>query len=549
MRYLQLALGCSLICGFWNVLLAQPTSDIEVLFGGMFYQGDLQSNRLPDLQDIGPTIGLRSSHYLHPDWAIQASFLTGSFTADDRRSGTPSIFDRGFKTETRLYELAAKLRWEPFASRRYPASGGMRRILSPYAYAGVGTYVRQTDPTFNQPTGDGLEEAIQIDRDASYTRLKANIMLGGGIRVDISDNSSLGLEGGLRPAFSDYLDGISQSANPAEPDWYGFALLTYSRRFHLPDQDHDGIMDEEDRCPEDPGLDALAGCPDADLDGVADLDDRCPYQIGPPDLEGCPDLDLDGVADLFDDCKARPGSPSADGCPDLDGDGLRDWEDACPECPGKKTNQGCPDTDLDGILDPFDRCPTVVGTVPFEGCPFLDSDWDGVPDSIDVCPQLAGTRLNEGCPDSDGDGVADNADSCPGEVGTPDNQGCPPLPDTVKTVLKLATTSIQFETGSAKLKSPSLLTLERLRNILVEFDYYHMRIAGHTDSQGNDARNLALSEARAKACYEYLREHGIDSERLLYVGYGERQPIATNKTASGRSKNRRVAFDLYFPVD
>jgi len=75
----------------------------------------------------------------------------------------------------------------------------------------------------------------------------------------------------------------------------------------------------------------------------------------------------------------------------------------------------------------------------------------------------------------------------------------------------------------------------------------HMRIKiievqGHTDDRGNDKKNKRLSELRAKAVRSYLIKKGVSKERLIAEGYGEEQPIDSNKTEMGRANNRRVEF-------
>ena len=71
-----------------------------------------------------------------------------------------------------------------------------------------------------------------------------------------------------------------------------------------------------------------------------------------------------------------------------------------------------------------------------------------------------------------------------------------------------------------------------------------MRVAielqGHTDDRGTEAYNLALSERRAAVVREYLLARGVDSARVAFVGLGERQPAADNRTLEGRAANRRV---------
>lgn len=78
--------------------------------------------------------------------------------------------------------------------------------------------------------------------------------------------------------------------------------------------------------------------------------------------------------------------------------------------------------------------------------------------------------------------------------------------------------------------------------ILENAQLERLRIEGHTDSQGNDAQNLALSARRAEAVMQALVERGVDSGRLKAVGFGETKPIASNTSEKGRQKNRRVEF-------
>ena len=67
---------------------------------------------------------------------------------------------------------------------------------------------------------------------------------------------------------------------------------------------------------------------------------------------------------------------------------------------------------------------------------------------------------------------------------------------------------------------------------------------GHTDSIGSDAYNQKLSERRAAAVKDYLVSKGIAASKVTTIGKGESQPVATNKTAEGRQKNRRVDIEF-----
>ncbi len=69
-------------------------------------------------------------------------------------------------------------------------------------------------------------------------------------------------------------------------------------------------------------------------------------------------------------------------------------------------------------------------------------------------------------------------------------------------------------------------------------------MGGHTDATGTNAANLTLSQARVDAVKSYLVNKGISDDRIEAIGYGEEQPIASNRTTAGRTQNRRVALEL-----
>jgi outer membrane protein OmpA-like peptidoglycan-associated protein len=106
---------------------------------------------------------------------------------------------------------------------------------------------------------------------------------------------------------------------------------------------------------------------------------------------------------------------------------------------------------------------------------------------------------------------------------------------------------VNFETGKATLTPESYAILDEVGKILVDNPHIKVEIAGHTDNVPIKTKefpdNMALSQARAEAVRNYLIEKfKIEPERLVAKGYGETQPIASNKTPEGRAKNRRVEF-------
>jgi len=102
--------------------------------------------------------------------------------------------------------------------------------------------------------------------------------------------------------------------------------------------------------------------------------------------------------------------------------------------------------------------------------------------------------------------------------------------------------NIFFKTNSANLESESFIELTKLTELLVKNETLRIRIEGHTDSDGDEAANLKLSQARALSVKTYLESKGIIASRIESEGYGESQPIETNATPEGKAKNRRTVF-------
>jgi len=231
---------------------------------------------------------------------------------------------------------------------------------------------------------------------------------------------------------------------------------------------------------------------------------------------------------------------------DRDGDGIVDSSDACPDQAGTAALQGCPDRDGDGIADKDDKCPDVAGLAKYQGCPIPDTDKDGINDEEDKCPDVPGVARYQGCPipDTDKDGVNDEEDKCPNEAGPASNFGCPVIDVAVVEKVNKAAKNIFFATGSSKLLAKSYASLKEVAQILKDNPSYKVDVDGYTDITGNADKNQVLSENRANSVKTYLVSNGIDESRITATGHGINDPIADNKTAAGRAKNRRVEMKL-----
>lgn len=235
---------------------------------------------------------------------------------------------------------------------------------------------------------------------------------------------------------------------------------------------------------------------------------------------------------------------------DTDKDGIIDSEDKCPTVPGLAKYQGCPipDTDKDGINDEEDKCPTVPGLARYQGCPIPDTDKDGINDEEDKCPTVPGLARYQGCPipDTDNDGTNDEEDKCVTIPGPKENFGCPIISEEIKKKVDVAAANILFVTGSAKLQTKSFKGLNEVAQIMKDNPAMSLAIDGHTDNVGADDKNQVLSDNRANSVKAYLVSKGIVESRIAAQGHGETIPIADNKTAAGRQKNRRSELKLSY---
>ena len=284
-----------------------------------------------------------------------------------------------------------------------------------------------------------------------------------------------------------------------------------------------------------PGLTRGAGSPKvrvlASVEWVPGVEEQ--------ETAGPSDRDDDGIMDDQDACPDVPGVASDDqsenGCPppaDRDGDGIVDDQDACPDKAGvtddDPTKNGCPppsDRDGDGILDAQDACPDEAGVASDDaaknGCP---------------APK-----------DSDGDGIIDDVDACPDEKGVssadPKKNGCPKVRLVGQKIDILE--RIEFDTAKATIRPESEGVLKAVLQVLKDYpSIKKLSIEGHTDNRGGKAFNTRLSRNRAAAVRKWLIDHGIDAARLTSAGYGPSKPRDSNDTEEGRQNNRRVEFNI-----
>ena len=500
--------------------------ELGTLIGVSGYNGDLVQSGIYDANEIHLGYGLFVRNNIHPNLSFRLNFLSGSISGDDANDAELGE-SRGFQFSSPLTEVSLQVELDLLGHKRYNGQARFKKMITPYVFGGVGYSVFDQTIDYNEAflssqgnDSDNLKllESIANDKKTGAARGSLTIPIGLGLKIDLTEKSTLAFEWGARPSFTDFIDGVSQSGDVENTDWYSFGGATFSVRFGEKDRDKDGVPDSKDLCPNVSGSKAVSGCPDIDQDGIVDNEDACPYEKGYIELNGCPDRDKDGIADKEDECPNEAGILKYNGCP-------------------------IKDADNDGVPDESDLCPYEVGLAKRNGCPYRDQDGDGVEDNDDRCPDAAGFPFNKGCPDTDNDGIVDVDDDCPRIQGSIEDKGCPKfLKDGIA---GFNNNYVLFDEDSDIIKPDYFILLDQIAEVLRKYPDYKLRLEGYSDNRGNDHISQLVAESRAKACYSYFISLGITKDRLIYRGYGENKPIGDNNTTEGRALNRRVEFVLF----
>jgi outer membrane protein OmpA-like peptidoglycan-associated protein len=309
------------------------------------------------------------------------------------------------------------------------------------------------------------------------------------------------------------------------------------------------------------GLGVMLGSkpiPDDDADGVLNPDDRCPATPAGAsvDSRGCPsDSDGDGVPDGVDRCPTTVAGAAVDprGCPqDSDGDNIPDGLDRCPDTPAGVLVDptGCPkDSDGDHIPDGLDRCSDTPrgATVDALGCPG-DEDSDGVLDGLDQCPRTpTGAAVDAaGC----GPGQVKQAAPQPSAAQPPtkvqpDTLGRPLQRKGAQVAVAALTagviSGVAFAPGTARLQPSSYVALDSVAEVLRANPKARVEIGVHTDrSAGPEPDNLRITSLQAEALRDYLVVQGVGYQQIVPRGYGSSVPRTSDTTPRGRQENNRV---------
>jgi len=422
--------------------------------------------------------------------------------------------------------------------------------FNPYLYAGIGSlwYKFKETPgvlAFDD-TGDQMTQVLPF---------------GLGLQFKVGEKTALEFSGGYNITMKDHMEYMVAGEDTKDGYYSLLVGLTYGGTDDG-DADKDGLSDKLEK-----ELGTNRKLADSDGDGISDGDEYLKFKTNPL----VADSDGDGLSDYDELYKYRTSPVEAD----TDGDGLTDAQ----EVQKYLTDPSKADSDGDGLSDSAEI--NTYKTDPMKA----DSDGDGLSDGDEInkykCnPLLADSDkdgLNDGDevkkyntspmkPDTDGDGLGDFQEvtqykTDPAKIDTDEglvadgievNRGTNPLDpnddlekeEQIKRAVgtEIILEGIVFDTGSAKIRPSSKVTLDKVAKTLIENPELEVEIQGHTDSVGKHASNVKLSQARAESVAKYLVDKGISAGRMTTKGMGPDRPVASNDTAEGRQLNRRITF-------
>lgn len=204
-----------------------------LLLGTAHYTGDLNSRLTPNLKDIRPSAGIIGRVPLGHKTALRSGFLFARVVGEGGDESLPLL--KGYNFNTDIFEMSFLLEFEPFAHDKfYSDSKGnlnLDKLLSPYIFAGGAFSFMRVNPNFSQAQDGSTDPSIRSDLRQSPTHTIPVIPIGAGVKLDLSVDFGIALEASGRFAFSDFIDGISKSANPLDNDSYLMINFCLFRRF------------------------------------------------------------------------------------------------------------------------------------------------------------------------------------------------------------------------------------------------------------------------------------------------------------------------------
>lgn len=498
--------------------------EVGIFLGGGTIFGDTPEDNVDATFAIEPAFGLSVNRNITQNLSIRGGITYATLKNDRNFKNTTD--DSSVRFKLKMTDFSGALYYEPNGENRYPLFGRFKQILSPYFFIGVGASYGEAETVY-----ENVENTPKIILDdQEKTEYRANLLLGTGLKYDISRTLAIAIEVGIRPTADDFLDGISHNGNPNKNDWYGFGGFTLHYRLGQPDADGDGIADAEDKCPGAPGLKKFKGCPDSDGDGIKNSKDDCPSVAGSSVLNGCPDADRDGIADHLDDCPNTKGMMRMNGCPDKDWDYVIDSQDECPDVPGLVELKGCPKAVVIPEAETFaavekenlDTFPSIEKIDPpvVPKTPIIENTIINKPIIEEITPQEVKNTAPEKPIIEESliqnmEIIEEVEERIEEELVEKSIVETPTIPEFERA---------EFELNSNQFSQETYQILINIAETLPQYPDHILHISAYAEIGENGTVNSGIAGKRVFSCYKYLLQKGVPAAQLVYYNYKKLPP-------------------------
>ena len=202
-------------------LLGQQKVEIGGFAGFANYQGDLAPNPV-EFSETKLSLGGFIRYHLKDQVKIRVNGILGFISGSDFNDKNGDLRQRGWSFKSDIFEFSIVGEYHPLGKPRLGNTGIFKRQVSPYLFAGVGVVNSNPEVSVTNPDDEGLFP------ENDFTGLNPSFPLGIGVRADLFEFVSLGMEGGWRFTNTDYLDGVKFNGNPDGRDLYVYFGATLS---------------------------------------------------------------------------------------------------------------------------------------------------------------------------------------------------------------------------------------------------------------------------------------------------------------------------------
>lgn len=217
---------------FCTTLLHAQKSEIGLHLGLTNYLGDLVSS---DISLKNPTLayGLYYRNPINPKWTIKGGLTFGNFKGDD--ANFEERQNRGFSFKSFMTEISAVVEWNVLGKPKINEAGLFNKTSSPFLFAGLGGII-------TSPKVTGLP-ANAPENTGDFSKFSLIVPVGGGYKFDLSETTTLSVHYSFQLTFTDYLDGVSESANPDANDAYTMLGINLGYTFGKAKVGEDEVLD------------------------------------------------------------------------------------------------------------------------------------------------------------------------------------------------------------------------------------------------------------------------------------------------------------------